>query len=74
MKTGPFKVGDKVMLKVGGSTIDCVSAVRYRFLHEGKPGTQICFLELVGKDNPEHERGWPAVHFNLMWSGDRAAY
>ena len=29
------------MLRDGGTTIDCVAAVRYRFLHEGKPGTQV---------------------------------
>ena len=73
MKTSPFKVGDKVMLKAGGKTLDCVSAVRYRFVHEGEPGTQVCYLELVGKDNPTRtEDGWPSAYFRLMWSGDRA--
>ena len=62
------------MLKDGGTTIDCVAAVRYRFIHEGKPGTQIFYLELVGKDNPsDQEGGWPSTSFRLMWSGDKAA-
>jgi hypothetical protein len=74
MKTSPFKVGDKVMLRVGGTTLDCVAAVRYRFIHEGEPGTQAFFLDLVGKDNPDdREGGWPSTEFRLMWSGDRAA-
>lgn len=74
MKTSPFKVGDKVMLKAGSTTLDCVAAVRYRFVHEGDPGAQVCYLDLVGKDNPsESEDGWPSAYFRLMWSGDKAA-
>jgi len=74
MKISPFKVGDKVILKAGGKTLDCVAAVRYRFVHQGDPGAQICYLDLVGKDSPaECEDGWPSAYFRLMWSGDKAA-
>jgi hypothetical protein len=74
MKTSPFKVGDKVMRKDGGTTIDCVAAVRYRYLHEGRPGSYVSHLELVGQDNPNDKNGgWPSEEFRLIWSDDRAA-
>jgi hypothetical protein len=76
MKTGQFKVGDKVMLKVGGTTVDCVERTGYRFLHEGKPGAHLYYLHLVGKGGPSEGggRGWPASDFRLIWSDDRAAH
>jgi len=73
MKTSPFKVGDKVMLKEGDTTLDCVAAVRYRYKHKGEAGSQLCYLDLVGKANPPgKEEGWPSECFRLMWTGDRA--
>ncbi len=63
------------MLKVGATTMDCVAAVSYRYLHQGKPGTKLCYLTLVGKKNPsDKEEGWPSEFFRLMWSDDRAAH
>jgi len=63
------------MRRDGAHTLHCVAAVRYRFLHEGKPGAQTFYLDLVGIDNPsDHEEGWPATSFRLMWCDDRAAY
>jgi hypothetical protein len=75
MKTCPFKVGDKVMLRDSGTSLECVAAVRYRFVHEGKPGTQVFYLDLVGRENPSNrDGGWPATSFRLIWTGDKAAY
>ena len=71
MKTSPFKIGDKVMRVDGDTTVYCVAAVRYRFLHEGKPGTHVCYLDLVGNINPsEKDGGWPSANFRLIWDGD----
>jgi hypothetical protein len=76
MKTRPFKAGDKVIGKFGGTTIDCVAQVRYHLDPKvDKPVAKLCYLTLVGKTNPSgFPEGWPSAWFSLIWSGDKATH
>jgi len=73
MKTVPFKAGDKVIGKVGGTTIDSIAGVKYHLDAQGEKPGFACYLTLVGKANPPgFPEGWPSAWFSLVWSGYKA--
>jgi len=76
MNTYQFKVGDKVVRLNGGRAIYCVTAVRYLSRHSGEAdGTESCYLELIGENNPSGERALcPSVLFRRVWSGEKAIH
>ena len=77
MKIHTFKVGDKVIYgeSRAGKTIYCVAQIRYYSLVpiSGVIAPKLCYLTLVGKDNPSCcPMGWQSVCFSLIWSDDTA--
>ena len=62
------------MHKMGDKTIYCVAQVRYHLDPKSEtPDAKLCYLTLVGEDNPsDSPQGWPSWFFLPIWSGTKA--